>query len=217
MGKLAAYSSPVWVIDDEVDELFKLNDTIAVAVEFFEESGEIATLNRHLKAHEECLQFIGAEHAISIEIEFAEHVSQHELLCLSGGEVHELRPNCLRQKLDLLLRNRRCLILADLPHGFHHLHEVLVARQTHGKVCVVVIPLLLGDGAIVVAAHAIKSVQELFQDLLAGLSSVDEVLVLRHVVNGINVSNGDGTGVVAVDESEGLVNHSLTALGKTVA
>ena len=45
MGKLAAYSSPVWVIDDEVDELFKLNDTIAVAVEFFEESGEIATLN----------------------------------------------------------------------------------------------------------------------------------------------------------------------------
>ena len=52
MGKLAAFTSPVWVIDDEVDELFELNDAVAVAVKFLEQSGEIATLNRHLKAHE---------------------------------------------------------------------------------------------------------------------------------------------------------------------
>mmetsp|Transcript_20665 Transcript_20665/g.27882 ORF Transcript_20665/g.27882 Transcript_20665/m.27882 type:complete len:217 (-) Transcript_20665:25-675(-) len=119
--------------------------------------------------------------------------------------------------LDLLGGDSGSLIFADLPDGLHHADEVLVAGQAHRQIGVVVVPLLSTDRAVVVAAHAVEPVQEFLQDLIAGLLSVDEVLVLRNVVDCVDISDGDSVGAVTIDEGEGLVNHGLSALGERVS
>lgn len=74
-----------------------------------------------------------------------------------------------------------------------------------------------GDGAIVVASHAIEAIEELLQNLLSRLLAIDEVLVLRNVVNGVNIINADGAVVGSVDEVEGLLDHVLSALSEWVS
>ena len=119
--------------------------------------------------------------------------------------------------LDLLLRHSARLILADLPNRLHHANEVLIRGKRHREIRVVVVPLLPRDSAIVVATHAVEAIEELSKDLLSRLLSINEVLVLRHIVDCIDVSDRDRTTVVPVDELEGLVDHGLAALREGVS
>ena len=73
------------------------------------------------------------------------------------------------------------------------------------------------DSSIVVASHSVESIQELLQNLFSRLLAVDEVLVLRHVVNSVNIIDADGAIVGPVNEIEGLLNHVLSALSKWVS
>lgn len=119
--------------------------------------------------------------------------------------------------LDLFLRHSARLIFADLPNRFHHAHEVLIRWKGHREICVVVVPLVSRDSAIVVATHAIEAIKELSKDLLSCLLSINEVLVLGHVVDCIDVGDSDCAAVVPVDELEGLVNHCLASLSERVS
>lgn len=76
---------------------------------------------------------------------------------------------------------------------------------------------MLRDLTIVVASHAIEAIEELLQNFLPRLSSINEVLVLRNVVNCVDILNADSTVSASVDEREGLVDHVLSALGKGVS
>ena len=76
---------------------------------------------------------------------------------------------------------------------------------------------MLRDLTIVVASHAIKAIEELLQNFFPCLSSINEVLVLRNVVNCVDILNADSTVPASVDEREGLVDHVLSALGEGVS
>ena len=76
---------------------------------------------------------------------------------------------------------------------------------------------MLRDLTIVVASHAIEAIEELLQNFLPRLSSINEVLVLRNVVNCVDILNADSTVSASVDKREGLVDHVLSALGEGVS
>jgi len=119
--------------------------------------------------------------------------------------------------LNLLLAHRRSFVLTYLPNWFHHSHEVLVWGKRHGKVSVVIVPFLFWDSTIVVAAHAVKSIEELREDLISCLFSFNEVLVLGNVIDCVNVWDLKSTAAVAVNRRESLVNHVFSALRKGVS
>ena len=75
---------------------------------------------------------------------------------------------------------------------------------------------MFGDGTIIVSSHAVEAVKELLEDLLSGLSSIDEVLVLRYIIDCVNIFNGDCAIAAAINQSKCLVDHVLAALGKWV-
>ena len=163
------------------------------------------------------MKFISGKNAVFIQIKLTESVSENHLLGLATREVEKLGAHGLGQVLDLLSGDSCGLILADVPHRLHHLDEVFIGRHGHSQVSVIVVPLLSGDGAIVVASHAIEAIEELLQNLLSRLLAIDEVLVLRNVVNGVNIINADGAVVGSVDEVEGLLDHVLSALTEWVS
>lgn len=133
------------------------------------------------------MQLVSGKDTILVGIELTEDVAKDHLFGAPGGEVEKLGTDSLGQVLDLLLVHRGGLVLADLPHGLHHLDEVLVRRKRHGQVRVVVGPLLHRHDTVVVSLHAIETVQEFAQNFLSCLCAIDEVLVLRHVVDCVNV------------------------------
>ena len=73
------------------------------------------------------------------------------------------------------------------------------------------------DGAIVVTSHAIKSIEKLLKNLFSRLPAINEVLILGHVVNRVNILNCDGTVSASVDQLEGLVDHIFSALSERVS
>ena len=54
------------------------------------------------------------------------------------------------------------------------------------------------------------------QNFFPGLSSINEVLVLRNIVNCVDILDADSAVPASVDEGEGLVDHVLSALGERV-
>ena len=76
---------------------------------------------------------------------------------------------------------------------------------------------MLRDGAIVVTSHAIKSIEELLKNLFSRLLAINEVLILGHVVNRVNILNGDRAVAAPVNQLEGLVDHVFSALGQRVS
>ena len=55
------------------------------------------------------------------------------------------------------------------------------------------------------------------QNFFPGLSSINEVLVLRNIINCVDILDADSTVPASVDEGEGLVDHVLSALGEGVS
>ena len=55
------------------------------------------------------------------------------------------------------------------------------------------------------------------QNFFPGLSSINEVLVLRNVVNCVDILDADSAVPASVDEGECLVDHVLSALGEWVS
>lgn len=76
---------------------------------------------------------------------------------------------------------------------------------------------MLCDDSVIVASHAIKTIEELFQNFSSGFLAVDEVLVFRHVVNLVNIIDADGPVAAFVHHLEYLVDHVLSALGEWVS
>jgi len=96
-------------------------------------------------------------------------------------EVQQLVTEGLDEVSDLVLIDSRCLVLAEVPDGLHHAHEVLIAGNAHAQISVVVAPLALGDLAVFVTLDALKTVEEIFKDFLARLCAINEVLVAAHI------------------------------------
>ena len=94
----------------------------------------------------------------------------------------------LGQVLDLLLGDRFTLVFAHAPDRLHHSDKVLLARQAHRQVRVVVYPLLQGDDPIVVTLRTIETVEELLENFFPGQFTVNEVLILAHVVDLLTVN-----------------------------
>ena len=150
-----------------------------------------------------------------VKVEVVEDLLE-ELRVLSS-ELPHARLNFAKKVRDGLLSDTRVLLFRDLPGRLHHADEVLVGWGAHRQVGVVVIPLLLGDLSIVVAAGAVEVVKEVLKDLLTGLTALEELGVHADVVDAANVLNVDDTGLISVHHGEGLVDHSHAARGKLVS
>jgi hypothetical protein len=158
------------------------------------------------------LKLIGCKDTILVQVKLSESVTKDHLFCLSTREIEKFGAHSLSQVLDLFSADSSGLILADVPDGLHHLDKVLIGWRRHGQVSVIVFPFLLRDCAVVVTSHAIEAIQEILQNLLPRLLSIDEVLVLGHVVYGVDIVNADSAIVASVDKIESLVDHVHTAL-----
>lgn len=75
------------------------------------------------------------------------------------------------------------VILRALPSALKHADEILVIRNTHGQICIVIKEFLSCDDTVVVALSTIEVVEELGQDLLLGLSVFDKLCIHRNVEN----------------------------------
>jgi hypothetical protein len=126
---------------------------------------------------------------------------------LALAKIEELVAQCLDQIGNLVLRNGGRLVLADVPDGLHHAHEVEVFGDAHGEVSVVVDPLLLGDLAVRVALGTIKAVKEILKYLLASLGPIANILVAADVEDGIDVTDADDARAVLVHDSKRSANH----------
>ena len=131
--------------------------------------------------------------------------------------VKELVAENLDEVGNLILRNGCGLVLADGPDRLHHAHEVQVVGNAHAEVGVVIHPLGLGHLAVLITLDAFKAVKEVFQNLLAGLLAVNEVLVAAHIEDLIDVLDANYATVVLVHQGKGLFDHELPAVSEGLA
>lgn len=103
-----------------------------------------------------------------------------------------------------------CWLVAcsHLPGGVHELNKVLIIVDAGGNGCVVVVPLGMGDLAIVVLVT--ERGEELNEDLILGHLTRDNLGVLGAVVDTGEVAGGDNIiGVITVELGESLVDDGL--------
>ena len=99
------YLSSVRVVDEEVAELFELDDTVTVAVELVQQSGKVLALDAHLETNKECLKLIGTKNTVLVEIELVIHVAKNSLFVAISREVEKLATHRGDEELDLLSVN----------------------------------------------------------------------------------------------------------------
>jgi len=119
--------------------------------------------------------------ATAVEVEVVEYFSNEVWIIF--GKFKGSVSNFSEQVLHGLLHKRSFLVFGDLPGLLHHADEVLVAGGAHGELCVVLLPLVPGDDAVVVAPAAVELVEEVGEDLFLGLAALHELRVARHVVD----------------------------------
>ena len=150
-----------------------------------------------------------------VQVEIVEDLLKE--LRVLAGELPDAGLDLAQKVRDRLLGHTGVLLLRHLPGRLHHADEVFVGGSAHGKIRVVVIPLRLADLAVVVTASAIEVVEEVSEDLFAGLAALEELRVHADIVDGANVLDVDHARAVTVHHSEGLVDHGLAAWGQLVS
>ncbi len=119
--------------------------------------------------------------------------------------------------LDRLFSHLGVLVLGHLPGRFHHAHEVLIRGRAHGQVGIVVIELLPGYDAIVVAAGSVEVIEELGENLILRLSPFEELCIHGYIIDTGNVAHSQLARAVFVKHLEGLPYHGNTSLGQFVS
>ena len=210
---LAAFVfSVVGIIYDKIDKFVELDRPISVSVKFLEQTLEEASVYADLKARHKGSQLVDSEYPISVEVKFTEDVPEDELFRAAIGEVKEFVAEGLGQVLELLFGNLAVVVFGDAPHAFHHLHEVEVRRHRHWQVGVVVAPLSATDLAVPISFDSFKSLEEVFENLFSGKFSLNKVLILRDIIDGVDVCNGDLPRLILVHQSESFVNDGFSAV-----
>jgi hypothetical protein len=77
------------------------------------------------------------------------------------GKLEDASAHFLQKHGNSLLCVGVTVVFGALPSRLHHPHEVLIARQVHRDVRVVINPLGLGNHSVVVAACSVEIVQEI--------------------------------------------------------
>jgi hypothetical protein len=147
-----------------------------------------------------------------MEIEVVEYFSNE--VWIISREFESSSSNFGQQVLNSLFDKRSFLVFGDLPGLLHHADEVLVAGGAHGELCVVLLPLVPGDDAVVVAPAAVELVEEVGEDLLFALAALDELGVAGHVVDPSDLSNMNSSRIVFIESLECFFDHCQSSLSE---
>jgi hypothetical protein len=76
---------------------------------------------------------------------------------------------------------------------------------------------LVGDNTIIVTLSTIKTIKELFKNLLLSLPASDEVFVFRDIIDGNNIPETNLTASILIQHCESLVNHRLLSCSQLIS
>lgn len=200
---------------DVLLKLVVLDAARVVHVDHLEEGVDKLALDGDLQLSDQVGHLVDGEVAALVQVEVVEDLLKE--LWVLAGQLPNAALNFAQEVGDSLLGDAGVLLLRNLPGGLHHANEVLVRWRAHGKVGVVVIPLLLGDNTVVVALGAIEVVEERLKDLLTGHAALEELWVHADIVDATDVLDVDLAATITIHHGECLVDHSLAAWGQLVS
>lgn len=190
-----------------------------VSIEGLHDTHGVLALERDSYSKAEGVQFVNCDHASAVLVVLAEDVIN------SGLQVHGrrdlLEDSCL-EAVEAILDNvfvlsGQVLILKDHVGAGEHLYELIIVRDAHGKLFVVVSPLLGGDVAVIVSLGSIEVVQELNKNLFFGLLSCNDIRVLGCTLKSAQVSGIDVSASVSVHDVEAASDHVSSAFIQLLA
>ena len=201
--------SSLALAEDVLLEFVVLDAARVVGIDDLEEGVDELALDADLQLGDQVRHLVDRQVSALVQVEIVKDLLQE--LRVLAGELPHARLNFAKEVGDGLLGDAGVLFLGHLPGGLHHAHEVLVRWRAHRQVSVVVVPLLAGDDAVVVPARSVEVIEEVLEDLVARLASLEELGVHRHVVDAGDVADGQLARAIAVHHLEGLVDHGHAA------
>ena len=78
---------------------------------------------------------------------------------------------------DSLLGHCSVLLLWYLPGGLHHANEVLIGWSAHTEVSIIIDKLFLSHNSVFISFGALEVAEEVGQNLVTGLASLEELWV----------------------------------------
>ncbi len=133
------------------------------------------------------------------------------------GKLQDAGTDLLDQHFNACLSYWVIIVLRGLPSAFKHAHEVLIIRDAHRKICIVIEKLLIGDCSIATALCTLKVGQEFMKDLILCLSSFNKIWVCGDIVNLNDISKVNQTRAISVKSVEDLLHHLCTTRGHFIA
>ena len=152
-----------------------------VGINYLKERIDELPLNGDSQLGNQVGDLINGQAVATVEVKVTENLLKKRWVV--SGKLQNSRFDLSMQVLDSGLGNFSIIVLWNLPGGFHHSHEVLVTWGAHREIAIVVIELVPGYNAIIIASSAIEVVQEFSQDLVFGLLSLEEFWVHRNIVD----------------------------------
>lgn len=166
----------VSALDDELDELFELDDVVCVAaqVRLLQQSFEVLVAHSDVYLFEHGLQYFEGHHTIICPVKAAEELTENELFVVAlAALLHELEAEGGHELLKILLVYRQVGRFFDLPRVADQGYELPVIENCHGHIGIKVKELLAGDfGAVALfhADHLAPLGEDLKAEALFGLS-----------------------------------------------
>ena len=176
-----------------------------VHVHDLEEWVDVLSFDRDLKLRDEICHFVDCEVAALIQIEVIEDLLQEAWF--AAGKFKHATLDFAEEMGNCLLGDLGVLLLRNLPGGLHHADEIFIGRRAHAEVGVVVCELLYGHVSVLVAFGALEVAEEVCEDLVTCLTSLQELWVHGHIIDASNVLDSDCTLAVLVQHFECLFDH----------
>lgn len=115
---------------------------------------------------------------------------------------------CVSSKLiDLIFVGGSVLILRDLPHGLHHLDEVLIISDSHAYIGVVVNPFFPRDNSVIISFSTIEFVQELLDNLFFGFATFEKISMIVYAVDMYDIWYSNLTWLIFIHDAKAFLYH----------
>lgn len=200
------------------DISFKLSEFDASGVVFvngLEEGVDVLAFDGDLKLGNQVSHLIDREMARLVQVEVTEHFFKRFRVFTCQFE--NTGAHFAVKVTDNSLGLGAVLIFGYLPCALHHLNEVLVRRNAHANIAIVVTELIKSDNTIIVAAYTIELVKEVGENLVLGGITSEEFGVFADIIDTTDVRDGELARVVFVKHVECLHDHLLAPFGQLVS
>ena len=197
------------VVEDVGLKFIVFDSARVVDVDDLEEWVDVLSLNGDLKFCNQVGHLIDRKMSTLIQIEIVEDLLEEGWV--TAGQFEDTALNLTEEVGDSLLGDLRVLFLWYLPGGLHHADEVLVGWGAHTEVSIIVDEFCFGYNSVFVSFGALKVAEEVGEDLVASLASLEELWVHGNIVDSSDIGESDSSLVVLVEHSKGLINHCHTS------